>query len=101
MTGNAHQYYVYIMSNVSKTLYNRITNDLARRVLEHKFKLTDGFTKKYNVTMLVYFEETNDVNAAIEREKELKGWLRKRKVSLIESMNPEWKDLSSDWFEVA
>ncbi|MDO8636502.1 MAG: GIY-YIG nuclease family protein [Dehalococcoidia bacterium] len=101
MTGNAYQYYVYIMSNVSRTLYIGVTNDLERRVYEHKQKLTEGFTKKYNVTMLVYFEETNDVNAAIDREKELKGWRRKRKIALIESMNPEWKDLSSGWFEVA
>ena len=101
MTGNAYQYYVYIMSNFSKTLYIGVTNDLERRVYEHKQKLTEGFTKKYNVTMLVYFEETNDVNAAIEREKELKGWRRKRKIALIESMNPEWKDLNNGWFEVA
>ena len=96
-----NQYYVYIMSNVSRTLYIGVTNDLERRVFEHKSKLTDGFTRKYNLTMLVYFEETNDVNSAIEREKQLKGWIRKRKVTLIESLNPGWKDLSSDWLEIA
>ncbi|MBI4287751.1 MAG: GIY-YIG nuclease family protein [Chloroflexi bacterium] len=92
-----NQYYVYIMSNVSKTLYIGVTNDLERRVDEHKQKLTEGFTKKYNLTMLVYYEETNDIYEAITREKQLKGWLRRRKIALIESVNPEWKDLSSAW----
>jgi putative endonuclease len=90
-------YYVYILSNVSKTLYVGVTNDLIRRLAEHKAKLTDGFTRRYNVTMLVYFEETNDVSAALTREKQIKGWLRNRKIALIESMNPGWRDLSADW----
>ena len=91
------QYYVYIMTNKSGTLYTGVTNNLERRVYEHKNKLVDGFTKKYNITKLVYFEATGGVNAAIEREKQIKGWLRKKKVDLIESINPGWKDLSKDW----
>ncbi len=96
-----NEYYVYIMSNVSRTLYIGVTNDLERRVYEHKQKLTEGFVKKYNVTMLVYYEETNAADAAIEREKQLKGWKRKKKIDLIESINPEWKDLSKDWLDIA
>ena len=96
-----NEYYVYIMSNVSRTLYIGVTNNLERRVYEHKQKLTEGFVKKYNVTMLVYYEETNAVDAAIEREKQLKGWNRKKKIDLIESVNPEWKDLSKDWLDIA
>ncbi|MBI5299588.1 MAG: GIY-YIG nuclease family protein [Deltaproteobacteria bacterium] len=88
------QYYVYIMANQPKTLYTGITNNLPRRAYEHKNKLIRGFTEKYNVTKLVYFEETEDVNVAIAREKQIKGWLRKRKITLIESMNPHWKDIS-------
>jgi len=93
-----NQYYVYIMTNRSKTLYTGITNNLIRRVYEHKSKIIEGFTKKYNITKLVYFEETNDVQAAIKREKQIKGWLRKKKIELIEAANPEWKDLSEEWF---
>ncbi len=89
-------YYVYIMTNRSKTLYVGITSALVRRVYEHKQKLLDGFTKKYNITKLVYFEDTNDVMAAISREKQIKGWLRRKKIALIESVNPNWKDLSED-----
>ena len=94
-----HNYYVYIMTNNSKTLYTGMTNDLTRRVYEHKQKLIPGFTQKYNITKLVYFEETSDVNAAIAREKQIKGWLRAKKITLIESMNPDWKDLSTGWYE--
>jgi len=93
------QYYVYIMTNRSGTLYTGMTNDLKRRVYQHKRKLIPGFTTKYNIMRLVYYEETNDVRAAIAREKEIKGWLRKKKIALIESMNPEWKDLAADWFK--
>jgi putative endonuclease len=92
------QYYVYIMTNRSKTLYTGVTNDLMRRVYEHKNKMVDGFTKKYNITKLVYYEETDDVQAAIAREKQIKGWLRKKKMALIESVNPEWKDLNEGWY---
>jgi putative endonuclease len=91
------QYYVYIMTNRSGTLYTGVTNDLARRVHEHKNKLIPGFTAKYNITKLVYYETTNDVRTAIAREKQIKGWLRAKKVALIESVNPSWDDLSADW----
>src|SRR3972149_743280 len=93
------QYYVYIMTNRSKTLYTGVTNDLTRRVFEHKKKMVDGFTRKYNITKLVYYEETNDIQVAIGREKQIKGWLRSKKIALIESVNPEWNDLSESWFE--
>jgi len=92
-----NQYYVYIMTNKSRTLYTGVTNDLERRVYEHKQKLVPGFTAKYNITRLVYFEVTQDVQAAITREKQIKGWLRSKKIALIESVNPEWKDLSMGW----
>lgn len=88
------EYYVYIMTNRSKTLYTGMTNDLKRRVHEHKEKLIPGFTKKYNISKLVWFDSTNDVQAAIAYEKKIKGWLREKKVALIESKNPEWKDLA-------
>ena len=80
-------------------LYTGITNNLARRVYEHKEKLMPGFTKKYNLTRLVFFEETFDVNAAIAREKQIKGWLRKKKIELIDAQNPDWNDLSEGWYE--
>ena len=82
------------MTNKSGTLYTGVTNNLERRIYEHKHHLVNGFTKKYKIGKLVYFEETNDINAAISREKQIKGWLRKKKIALIESMNPGWKDLS-------
>jgi putative endonuclease len=89
------QYFVYILASKSRTLYIGVTNDLHRRLYEHKHKLGLGFTSKYNVNRLVYYEWTEDVNAAIAREKELKGWLRARKIELIESINPVWDDLSA------
>ena len=97
LVGDRLDYYVYIMSNVSRTLYVGVTNDLLRRVYEHKQKLSHGFTRKYNLTLLVYFEATPDILAAIARETQIKGWLRAKKVSLIESVNPEWLDLSAQW----
>jgi len=93
------QYYVYIMASKSRTLYTGITDDLLRRVYEHQNKLIEGFVKKYNIINLVYYEVTNDVKAAIRREKQIKGWLRKKKVALIETANPEWKDLSDGWYK--
>ncbi len=93
-----HNYYVYIMSNKSRTLYTGVTNDLERRVAEHKQKLVPGFTATYNVTMLVYYDWLPDIRDAIAAEKRIKGWLRKKKIALIESRNPEWKDLSAAWF---
>lgn len=92
------RYYVYILTNHSKTLYVGVTNNLERRVFEHKAKLVPGFTKKYNLSQLAYFEETDDVGTAIQREKQVKGWLRRKKIALIESMNPEWGDLSDGWY---
>jgi len=91
------EYYVYIMTNKSRTLYTGVTNNLMRRVYEHKNKLVPGFTSKYNIQFLVYYEAGNDINAAIAREKQIKGWLRSKKIALIDSMNPQWKDLSEEW----
>ena len=89
------QYYVYILSNSNRNvIYTGVTNDLVRRVYEHKNHLDKGsFTAQYNIDQLVYYEMTSDVNAAIEREKQIKGWNRKRKNKLIESKNPNWVDL--------
>jgi len=92
-------YYVYIMNSPSGTLYVGMTNDLKRRVYQHKHKLIEGFTKKYNVTRLAYYEETTDVHAAIAREKQIKGWVRRKKLALIETRNPKWQDLSAVWFD--
>jgi putative endonuclease len=92
------QYYVYILANNGKMLYTGVTNNLERRVFEHKNHIIEGYTKKYHITKLVYYDETNDVNEAIIREKQIKGWLRKKKIALIESLNPNWQDLSKDWF---
>jgi putative endonuclease len=83
-------YCVYIMTNKSKTLYTGVTSDLEQRVYEHKNKIIPGFTSKYNLTKLVYYEEYSDVHLAIEREKQIKGWLRAKKIVLIEAENPEW-----------
>ena len=91
------RYFVYIMTSRTGTLYTGMTNDLKRRVYQHKQKLIEGFTKRYNVTRLVYFEEFEDVRDAIAREKQIKGWLRRKKIALIESLNPKWRDLSEDW----
>ncbi|MDZ7716870.1 MAG: GIY-YIG nuclease family protein [Balneolaceae bacterium] len=88
------RYYVYMMSNTSKMIYTGMTNNLARRVKEHKQKINYGFTSKYNIHQLIYYEEFQDVRKAIAREKEIKGWGRAKKVALIESINPKWKDLS-------
>ena len=90
------QYYVYILTNKSGTLYTGVTNNLVRRVFEHKNQMVDGFTKRYNLKYLVYYEVTDDVYAAIAREKQIKGWLRAKKLQLIHSMNPMWKDLSEE-----
>lgn len=91
-------YYVYILSNWDDTvLYIGVTGNLPRRLYEHRNGLADGFTKKYNVHKLVYYEYTNDVYSAISREKQLKKWRREKKAALINQMNPSWKDLSSDW----
>ena len=91
-------YYVYLLTNKTNTvLYTGVTNNLERRIYEHKNKVIEGFTKRYNVDKLVYFEETNDIKAAIAREKQIKGWLRVKKNQLIEKRNPTWQDLSAEW----
>ena len=88
------QYYVYILTNkYNEVLYIGVTDDLERRIYEHKNKMIDGFTKKYNLTKLVYYEATADVRSAIEREKQLKNWHREWKMNLIKEFNPDWKDL--------
>jgi len=92
----AKTYFVYIMTNKSRTLYTGVTNDLVRRVYEHRHKLVPGFTAKYNITQLVYYEATESILAAIAREKQIKGWLRAKKIALIESLNPDWRDLSAE-----
>ena len=92
------QYYVYIMASATNvTLYTGVTNDLVRRVYEHRNHLDpNSFTAKYNVHKLVYFEETSDVKAALEREKQVKGWRRSKKNALVEMVNPQWRDLYPD-----
>ena len=93
------RYCVYIMSNPARTLYAGMTNDLQRRVYEHKAKLAKGFTERYDLTRLVYFEATSDAREVITMEKQIKGWLRAKKIALLETMNPDWKDLSEGWYE--
>ena len=90
-------YYVYIITNKSKTLYVGMTNNLNRRMFEHKNKIIVGFTKKYNIDKPVYFEIFTNAYEAIRREKQIKGWLRIKKINLIEEMNPGWNDLSDEW----
>ena len=98
MKGNHHQYYTYILSNKKNgTLYIGMTNDLERRMFEHKHKLIEGFTKNYGLTRLIYFEQFQYVNDAIKREKQLKNWNRQWKIDMIEKDNKEWNDLSVDW----
>jgi putative endonuclease len=91
-------YYVYILSSKRNgTLYIGVTNNLERRLYEHKNNLIEGFTNKYNVHHLVYYEDVNDIQTALQREKQLKRWTRKWKLELIEKVNPEWRDLASDF----
>ena len=91
------QYYVYIMTNKNNTvLYTGVTNDLKRRVYEHKNKLTDGFTKKYNITKLIYFEVGRDAAATIAREKQIKAGSRAKKTALVNTINPDWRDLYNE-----
>lgn len=89
-----HQYYVYIMASHSRTLYTGVTNSIARRVDEHRRKAYPGFTERYRIDQLVYYEATTDIHMAIAREKQIKGWRREKKIALIESLNPLWLDLS-------
>ncbi|HYL58808.1 MAG TPA: GIY-YIG nuclease family protein [Candidatus Acidoferrales bacterium] len=94
-TSSSKHYYVYIMSSASRTLYTGVTNDLERRVNEHKRGEVSGFARRYRVDRLVYFQETDDVGAAIAAEKQIKSLLRPRKLALIEEENPSWRDLSA------
>ena len=89
--------YVYMMANAGRMIYIGVTSDLEKRVWQHKYKEHPGFTQKYNLSRLVYYEEFGDIRPAIQREKQLKGWLRSRKVALIRKLNPEWRDLAEDW----
>jgi len=93
--GGKSQYYVYMLTNKNnRVLYIGITNDLPRRIYEHKNKLINGFTKKYNLNKLIYYETTEDIFSALEREKQLKNWHREWKLNLINNFNPKWIDLS-------
>lgn len=92
-------YYVYILGSLSGTLYIGITNDLHRRVFEHKQGKVDGFTKQYGVDCLLYWESYDDVLKAIAKERQLKGWRPEKKVALFERVNPSWKDLAKDWYD--
>jgi putative endonuclease len=91
-------YYVYIMASWSRVVYTGVTNDLVRRVHEHKQGLTRGFTSRYRITRLVYFEEFADIRDAIAREKQVKAWTRARRINLVEGRNPCWRDFAEDWF---
>jgi putative endonuclease len=93
------QYYIYIMTNRSRTLYTGVTSDIAGRVYQHKAGTGSKFTSKYKINRLVYYEEFSYIEEAITREKQIKGWVRRKKIELIESTNPTWDDLSSEWYE--
>ena len=91
-------YYVYLITNWNnQVMYIGVTNNLERRLYQHKNKLIKGFSEKYNINKLVYFEQTNDIESAITREKEIKKWRREKKNSLVESTNKQWQDLSKQW----
>jgi putative endonuclease len=95
-----YRFYVYILQSSSRrALYIGMTNNLHRRVFEHKMHLLEGFTDDYNAVRLVYWERFEDVHRAIAREKQLKGWRREKKFRLIEQFNPKWRDLAADWYE--
>ena len=94
-------YYTHILASRTKTLYIGVTNDIERRVWEHKAEELPGFAQRYNVDKLVYDEDYEWIQDAIVREKQLKGWLRRKKIELIESVNPEWDDLAENWFNGA
>jgi putative endonuclease len=94
-----NNYYVYILSNDTGIIYVGVTNNLLRRMQEHKTGAIPGFTKKYHVHRLIYFEETTNIDDAIAREKQIKGWVRKKKLDLVRVINPKFEDLSADWFD--
>jgi putative endonuclease len=91
--------YIYILASNSKVLYTGVTNDLRRRVHQHRFGLVAGFTRQYRIWKLVWWEEARDPRAAIVREKQIKRWRRSRRVELIEGTNPGWQELAADWFQ--
>jgi putative endonuclease len=91
------QYYVYILASWSKSLYIGVTNNLLRRVLEHKQRVVKGFAKRYRIHRLVYYEACSEVRIALQREKQIKSWRREKKVALVKTTNPEWKDLAASW----
>ena len=93
---NEKTYCVYILASISKRLYIGVTGDLYERIWQHKEAFVNCFTKKYKINKLVYYETTTDIFPALEREKQIKKWRREKKIKLIESMNPEWKDLSDE-----
>jgi putative endonuclease len=95
------RFYVYILASRSRVLYTGVTRDLLRRVHQHRLGQIAGFTQRYHVTRLVYFEETPSARAAFEREHQIKGWSRAKKIQLIESVNAGWLDLAKEWFESA
>ena len=92
-------YFIYIISSQRGVLYTGVTNDLLRRIYIHKHGAVPGFSKRYRISRLVYFEKTSSIRSAIEREKQIKGFRRSKKLKIIRSLNPEFKDLSEDWFE--
>ncbi len=93
-------YFTYIMASRSRTLYVGVTGDLLKRAFQHKWREHDGFTEKYNCDRLMWFERYQDVSRAIAREKQLKGWSRAKKITLLEKTNPAWIDLSREWYDV-
>jgi len=92
------RFFIYILASRSRVLYTGVTRDLIRRLYQHRNGLVPGFTSRYRVTRLVYFEETPEARSAFRREREIKGWSRGKKIQLIESMNAGWLDLAEDWF---
>ena len=91
-------YHIYIMASRSRRLYVGVTSHLLQRVYQHKTEMSEGFTSRYEIKSLVYHEQTTDVRWALQREKQIKGWLREKKMALIEESNPKWKDLSAGWY---
>ncbi|QDT01133.1 GIY-YIG nuclease family protein [Adhaeretor mobilis] len=91
------EYYTYILANKNRRLYVGVTGNLEQRIYQHKYKLVEGFAKKYGMTSLVWYERFHDVNEAIEAEKRIKGWRREKKLALIKEVNPDWLDLATDW----
>ena len=100
MRRKPNRYFVYMMSNPSKTLYTGVTGDLFRRAWQHRVGNGSKFTSLLNLTQLVWFEETDQITVAIAREKQIKNWRRKWKLELVEADNPSWVDLSAEWYEV-